>query len=107
MSMLPIKLPPGVFRNGTRYQTKGRWIYANRVRWHNEAMRPIGGWVEKSGPTNGHADDLTGANEYVRDGHSWRTNQMSQITVWLLTYLAISTTGRSTVTLTLQRSQSE
>lgn len=39
-----VDLPPGVARNGTQYQTKGRWYDVNLVRWFDGIMRPIGGW---------------------------------------------------------------
>lgn len=41
---IPINLPPGVFRNGTKYQAKGRWYDSHLVRWYDGAIRPIGGW---------------------------------------------------------------
>lgn len=44
MPFLPLTPPPGMFRNGTRYQSKGRWFDGNLVRWHEQAMRPVGGW---------------------------------------------------------------
>lgn len=44
MSRLPILLPPGVFRNGTAYQSKGRYYDANYVRWYGVALGPIGGF---------------------------------------------------------------
>lgn len=44
MALYPIKLPPGVYRNGTEYQSAGRWYDANLVRWYEGTMRPIGGW---------------------------------------------------------------
>jgi hypothetical protein len=40
---LPLALPPGVFRNGTEYQAKGRWWDANQVRWYGSQVGPIGG----------------------------------------------------------------
>ena len=43
-TLYPIKLPPGLARNGTAYQNKNRWINGNLVRWHEGAIRPIGGW---------------------------------------------------------------
>ena len=48
MSLYPIKLPPGVYRNGTEYQSQGRWYDANLVRWFEGTMRPVGGWVKES-----------------------------------------------------------
>ena len=44
MPILPLKIPPGVYKNGTSYQARGRWADADLVRWHEGAMRPIGGW---------------------------------------------------------------
>ena len=45
---LPIKLPPGIYRNGTEYQAAGRWYDANLVRWYENTLRPIGGWRKRS-----------------------------------------------------------
>ena len=36
--------PPGVFRNGTPYQAKGRWSDCNLVRWKDGLLQPLGGW---------------------------------------------------------------
>lgn len=44
MPILPLKIPPGVYKNGTEYQARGRWADADLVRWHEGSMRPIGGW---------------------------------------------------------------
>jgi hypothetical protein len=64
--LMPIKLPPGVFRNGTHYESKGRWYNVNLIRWFQGVMRPIGGWIQG-------LDDsvLTG---YGRSGISWKLN---------------------------------
>lgn len=48
MSLVPLELPPGVYRNGTEYQSRGRFFDSNLVRWYEGTLRPIGGWVEKS-----------------------------------------------------------
>lgn len=42
--LIPIDLPPGVLRNGTRYQAKGRWYDSHLVRWYDGTIRPVGGW---------------------------------------------------------------
>lgn len=42
--LIPLELPPGVYRNGTDLQSAGRWRDANLVRWIDGTMRPIGGW---------------------------------------------------------------
>lgn len=44
MAYLPLTIPPGVFRNGTAYQSKGRWYDSNLVRWKDGQIRPVGGW---------------------------------------------------------------
>ncbi|MEO1841089.1 MAG: hypothetical protein ABGY21_06325, partial [Pseudomonadota bacterium] len=51
MPILPLKIPPGVFKNGTEYQAKGRWADADLVRWHEGAMRPVGGWRQHTTTT--------------------------------------------------------
>ena len=47
MSLIPLKLPPGIARNGTDFENSGRWRDANLVRWHNASLRPIGGWTQR------------------------------------------------------------
>jgi hypothetical protein len=44
---IPLQLPPGVYKNGTEYQSKGRWNDANLVRWYEGTMRPVGGWRKR------------------------------------------------------------
>ena len=44
MALIPIQLPPGVYRNGTELQSAGRWYDSNLVRWFEGTMRPVGGW---------------------------------------------------------------
>lgn len=48
MALIPLKIPPGVYRNGTEYQSSGRWYDANLVRWYQDTMRPVGGWQKRS-----------------------------------------------------------
>ena len=67
MSLIPLKIPPGIVRNGTDYEQSGRWRDSNLVRWHNESMRPIGGWTQRtiSGAT------ISGT---ARGMHTWVDN---------------------------------
>jgi hypothetical protein len=44
MALLPIKIAPGFFKNGTQYQAKNRWYGGNLVRFSEGRLRPIGGW---------------------------------------------------------------
>jgi hypothetical protein len=74
MAIIPVTLPPGMFMDGTPYQAKGRWYTGNRVRWHDTALRPIGGWSRRTKVTDDSAmapipDDP--ATETVRDLFFW------------------------------------
>lgn len=48
MALLPLSFPPGIYRNGTEYQAKGRWYDANLIRFYEGTIRPIGGWRTKN-----------------------------------------------------------
>jgi len=63
--IVPFNPPPGVFRNGTQYQVKGRWFDSNLVRWKDGRLKPIGGWSRAI--TSG----LTGIGRAM---FSWRDN---------------------------------
>jgi hypothetical protein len=69
---IPLKLPPGIYRNGTEYQAAGRWYDANLVRWYENTLRPMGGWRKRS------ATQLTGT---CRGLLAWRTNSNARYIV--------------------------
>lgn len=46
--LLPLDLPPGLYRNGTRYQSQGRFYDADLWRWFEGTQQPVGGWRKKS-----------------------------------------------------------
>lgn len=81
---IPLKFPPGLYKNGTSYSRKGRWGDANLVRWHDGSVRPVGGWSRRQ--TNAGADITspitTPADEAIRDIFSWRDNDQDQNTVF-------------------------
>ena len=62
---IPLKLPPGIYRNGTEYQAAGRWYDANLVRWYENTLRPMGGWRKRS------TSQMTGV---CRGFITWRDN---------------------------------
>lgn len=49
--LLPLDIPPGVYRNKTEYESAGRWYDANLVRWNNGALQPMQGWRTFSAST--------------------------------------------------------
>ena len=48
MALLTLQIPPGVYKNGTDYQTKGRWNESSLVRWFENTIRPVGGWRKRA-----------------------------------------------------------
>lgn len=44
-NLVPLEIPPGIFRNATQYQTAMRWYDCNLVRWVDGVVRPVGGWA--------------------------------------------------------------
>jgi hypothetical protein len=65
MALIPINIPPGVFRNGTELQSAGRWYDVNLVRWTEGAMEPVGGWEKRN---------ITVLTGKARSLLSWKTN---------------------------------
>ena len=66
---IPLKLPPGIYRNGTEYQSAGRWYDANLVRWYENTLRPMGGWRKRA------AGQMTGL---CRGFITWRDNSANR-----------------------------
>src|SRR5581483_6901160 len=59
-TLLPLKLPPGLYRNGTTYQAKGRWYDGTLIRFFEGSVRPIGGWVTQVDVNNNPLGVLPG-----------------------------------------------
>jgi hypothetical protein len=69
MSLIPIKLPAGIYRTGTELDGTGRWIEANLVRWQHGSLRPVGGWGER--------DDISASlTSKPRAAHAWIDNTL-------------------------------
>lgn len=47
MALIPVQLPPGMFKNATPYQKVGRWVDGNLVRWRDRVVQSIGGWASR------------------------------------------------------------
>lgn len=82
--LLPLKIPPGMRNNGTVYSSKGRWYSGNFVRFFQDTIQPIGGWLART---------LTGATiEGVPRGmHAWATDVVGGVSQ--PPALAIGSTG--------------
>ena len=65
MPLIPLTIPAGQYRNGTDLMSQGRWRDINLVRWHEDALRPVGGWRQRS------TVDLNGV---VRSIIAWEEN---------------------------------
>ena len=91
---VPLAFPPGVYRNGTRYQSKGRWYDSHLVRWHEGAIRPVGGWEVVPGCTPGNSALA------LRTLHAWRShNQKARLAMGTNASAHVFTEG-STATIT-------
>lgn len=62
MSLIPLQVPPGVYRNGTDLQSAGRWRDASLVRWTDGTMQPVGGWLTR----------VTMTDQPLRGAIAWR-----------------------------------
>ena len=65
MALIDLNIPAGIYRNGTDFQSMGRWNDANLVRWADGVMRPIGGWRTRSD---------TAGNAKLRGMLAWADN---------------------------------
>ena len=65
MALVPLKILAGIYRNGTEYQSAGRWFDSNLVRWFENTLRPWGGWRKRS------TSQMTGS---CRGLLTWKTN---------------------------------
>ncbi len=71
MSLLPIKLPPGIYKNGTDLEAGNRWRDGSLVRWLDGSLQPIKGWVQRK---------ASFTKNVVRGMHTWQSNNG---TAWL------------------------
>lgn len=42
--LMPVEIPPGYYRAGTEYASKGRWYDGSLVRFYAGTIQPVGGW---------------------------------------------------------------
>jgi len=65
MTLVPLDIPAGFYRNGTDLEQSGRWRDGSLVRWRDNSLRPIGGWQERK---------ASFSTNPVRGMHTWETN---------------------------------
>jgi hypothetical protein len=65
MAFVPIQLPAGLDRNGSPYDSPGKFWDCNLFRWVSGSARPIGGWVRKT---------VAPLDSAIRRFHAWRNN---------------------------------
>tara|TARA_R110000772_G_scaffold13344_1_gene39673 strand:+ start:1035 stop:2510 length:1476 start_codon:yes stop_codon:yes gene_type:complete len=65
MALVKLDIPAGAVRNGTEYETGGRWRDMSLVRFFNNVIQPIGGWRLRI------ATQLSGVPRAIR---AWRDN---------------------------------
>jgi len=78
---VPISLPPGVVRQGTEYQSKGRWYDTSLVRFYEGTIRPAGGWIRVN-----NDEQLEGRPRAML---SWRPNSQN-----IARYLSVGTSAK-------------
>ena len=72
MALAKLTIPPGLYRNGTDYQTMGRWFDGNGVRFVDGTKRPIGGWRALTDGTT--ANTQITVSGYCRAALAWQAN---------------------------------
>lgn len=84
--LAPLKLQPGIYRNGTNYESTGRYYDGSLVRFFEGTIRPVGGWRKID-------QAQTALNGKARGLHSWRTTLSKFIAVGTHTKLYLSQDG--------------
>lgn len=93
-----------MFRNGTPYAARGRWYDGNLVRWHDNALRPIGGWTRRQN-ANVNVPPIVSnpTTETVRDMLAYVTNAGNSQAIFASNsklYLLTASNVLSTITVT-------
>jgi hypothetical protein len=86
MALVPLKLPPGVHRNGTNYEASGRFWDASLVRFFEGTIRPVGGWRKLDQAQTA----LTGKARAI---HAWRSIVSKFLAIGTHSKLYASTDG--------------
>tara|TARA_R110002167_G_scaffold74809_1_gene209095 strand:- start:3310 stop:4836 length:1527 start_codon:yes stop_codon:yes gene_type:complete len=83
MPLVPINIPAGFYKNGTPKSQSGRWADGNLVRYHDGAIRPIGGWLRRTSGNVIIVPLIADASlEAIRDMFAWRDNTQESNSVY-------------------------
>ena len=70
MTLIPLDIPAGFYRNGTDLEQAGRWRDGSLVRWRDNSLRPIGGWRERK--TSFSTNPVRGMHTWeAQNGNAW------------------------------------
>lgn len=72
--LVTLQIPPGVYKNGTEYQSKGRWQDCDLIRWFENTIRPVGGWSKLRYTDGGGVRQDIQVLGKARGSHAWRDN---------------------------------
>ena len=80
--IVALDLPAGAHRQGTDYQSKGRWRDVHLVRWQQGAMKPVKGWG--TGFSTGFDGLVTTASTQIRTvgAMAWTDNSGAYRCIW-------------------------
>ena len=75
MTLVPLDIPAGFYRNGTDLEQSGRWRDGSLVRWRDNSLRPIGGWQERkasfcTNPVRGMHAGVDGSDDIWIEGEA-------------------------------------
>ena len=64
MTLIPLDIPAGFYRNGTDLEQAGRWRDGSLVRWRDGSLRPVKGWLERKSSFS---------TNIIRGMHAWES----------------------------------
>ena len=74
---IPLEFQPGLWKNGTLYQARGRWFDADLMRWSVGGLGPVGGWTPWGFGTYPARSDVDGDDDTgpPRTALTWMDNR--------------------------------
>ena len=81
---IPLEFQPGLWKNGTLYQARGRWFDSDLMRWSVGGLGPVGGWTPWGFGTYPARSDVDGDDDTgpPRTALTWMDNRFRR---WMVT----------------------